>query len=139
MIQQIQLSLLHLFMNLVQLPQACRVTSRGSHQTCSIKNGVLKNFAKITGKHQCLRPVNLSKMGHWKFLRALFSLNTFGRLRLHFEKAACFYSPSSQEFFILIWYTLEGWKAESTMLHVLNQGLVIRCRLLFRNNHTYTM
>ena len=26
---------------------------RSSHRRCSIKNGVLKNFAKLTGKHLC--------------------------------------------------------------------------------------
>ena len=26
---------------------------RSSHQRCSIKNGVLRNFAKFTGKHLC--------------------------------------------------------------------------------------
>ena len=26
---------------------------RSSHQRCSIKNGVLKNFAKLAGKHLC--------------------------------------------------------------------------------------
>ena len=29
---------------------------RSSHQSCSIKIGVLKNFTKFTGKHLCLRP-----------------------------------------------------------------------------------
>ena len=28
-------------------------TSRSSHQRCSIKKGVLKNFAKFTEKHLC--------------------------------------------------------------------------------------
>ena len=27
--------------------------SRSSHQRCSVKKGVLKNFAKFTGKHLC--------------------------------------------------------------------------------------
>ena len=26
---------------------------RNSHQMCSLKKGVLRNFAKFTGKHQC--------------------------------------------------------------------------------------
>ena len=26
---------------------------RSSHQRCSVKKGVLKNFAKFTGKHMC--------------------------------------------------------------------------------------
>ena len=28
---------------------------RSSHQRCSIKTGVLRNFAKFTGKHLCQR------------------------------------------------------------------------------------
>ena len=58
---------------------------------CSIKKGVLRNFAKFTGKHLCqslffnkvagLRPASLLKKRHWhgcfpvnfaKFLRTLF-------------------------------------------------------------------
>ena len=45
--------------------------SRSSHQRCSIKKGVLRNFAKFTGKHLCqslffnkvagLRPATLLK------------------------------------------------------------------------------
>ena len=44
---------------------------RSSHQRCSMKKGVLRNFAKITGKHLCqslffdrvagLRPATLLK------------------------------------------------------------------------------
>ena len=44
---------------------------RSSHQSCSMKKGVLKNFAKFTGKHLCqslffnkvagLRPTTLLK------------------------------------------------------------------------------
>ena len=29
------------------------VVSRGRHQRCSVKKGVLRNFAKFTGKHLC--------------------------------------------------------------------------------------
>ena len=29
------------------------ITNRNSHRRCSIKKGVLKNFAKFTGKHLC--------------------------------------------------------------------------------------
>ena len=39
--------------------------NRSSHQRCSMKKGVLKNFTKFTGKHlrQCCRPeTNLSKL-----------------------------------------------------------------------------
>ena len=34
----------------ILLPQAI---SRSSHRWCSVKNGVLRNFAKFTGKHLC--------------------------------------------------------------------------------------
>ena len=29
------------------------ITKRSSHQGCSVKKGVLRNFAKFTGKHLC--------------------------------------------------------------------------------------
>ena len=64
---------------------------RSSHRSCSVKKGVLKNFAKFTGKHLCqciffikvagLRPATLLKMRLWhrcfpvnfvKFLRTPF-------------------------------------------------------------------
>ena len=48
---------------------------RSCHQRCSIKKGVLKNFAKFTGKHVCqsplfnqvagLRPATLQKERLW--------------------------------------------------------------------------
>ena len=52
--------------------KAClKVNYRSSHQRCSIKKDVLKNFANFTGKHLCqspffnkvagLRPATLSK------------------------------------------------------------------------------
>ena len=75
------------------------VLDRSSHQRCSIKKGVLKNFAKFTGKHLCqsfffnkvagLRPATLLKKRLWhrcfpvnftKFLRTPFLQNTSGRL-----------------------------------------------------------
>ena len=65
--------------------------SRSSHRRCSVTNGVLRNFAKITGKHlrqglffnkvADLRPATLLKkrLWHWcfpvnfaKFLRTPF-------------------------------------------------------------------
>ena len=75
--------------------------NRSSHQGCSVRKGVLRNFAKFTGKHLCqslffnkvtgLRPATLLKKKLWhrcflvnfvKFLRALFLQNTSGRLLL---------------------------------------------------------
>ena len=72
--------------------------SRSSHQMCSIKIGVFRNFAKFTGKHLCqshflnkvayLRPATLLKKRLWrrcfpvnfaKFLRAPFLQSTSGQ------------------------------------------------------------
>ena len=48
---------------------------RSSHRRCSVKNGVLRNFEKFTGKHLCqglffnkvaaLRPATLLKKSLW--------------------------------------------------------------------------
>ena len=43
------LSFYLVFQNTKSLDGPCR----SSHPRCSIKKGVLKNFAKFTGKHQC--------------------------------------------------------------------------------------
>ena len=58
---------------------------RSSHRRCSLKEGVIKNFAQFTGKHLCKRffkslwhrcfPVNFAK-----FLRTPFLQNTSRRL-----------------------------------------------------------
>ena len=74
---------------------------RSSHQRCSMKKGVLRNFTKFTGKHlrqslffnevAGLRPATLLKKRLWrrcfpvnfaKFLRTPFLRNTSGRLLL---------------------------------------------------------
>ena len=74
-------------------------TNRSSHQRCSMKKCVLKNFVKFTGKHLCQRlffnkvagPAMLLKKGLWhrcspvnftKFLRTPFFQSTSGRLLL---------------------------------------------------------
>ena len=75
---------------------------RSSHQRCFVRKGVLRNFAKFTGKHLCqslffnkvagLRPATLLKKRLWhrcfpmnfaKFLRTSFLQNTSGRLLLN--------------------------------------------------------
>ena len=77
----------------------CQVFCRGSHQRCSIKKGVLENFAKLTGKHLCQRlffnkvarlrtqaKETLAKVFSCefaKFLRTPFLKNISGRLLLH--------------------------------------------------------
>ena len=76
--------------------------SRSSHRRCSVRKGVLRNFAKFTGKHLCqslffnkvagLRPTTLLKkrlrqrcfpVNFAKFLRTPFLQNTSGRLLLY--------------------------------------------------------
>ena len=76
-------------------------SNRRSHRRCSVKKGVVRNFAKSTGKHLCqglffnkvtdLRPATLLKKRLWhkcfpvnfaKFPRAPFLQNTSGRLLL---------------------------------------------------------
>ena len=68
------------------------VQRRSSHRRCSIKKGVLRNFAKFTGKHLCQRlffkkTATLLKKSLWhrcflvnfeKFLRTPFLQNTSG-------------------------------------------------------------
>ena len=75
-----------------------------SHRRCSTRKGVLRNFAKFTGKELCqglvfnkatgLRPATLLKEKLWrkcfpvnfaKFLRASFFQNTPGRPLLEFQ------------------------------------------------------
>ena len=81
--------------------------TRSSHQTCSIKKGVLRNFTKLSGKHLWqslffnkvagLRPATLLKKRLWhryfpvnfvKFLRTAFLQNTSGRLLLEYYHRA---------------------------------------------------
>ena len=63
-----------------------RATYRSSHRRCSIKRGVLRNFAKFKGKH--LKPATLLKKRLWhrcfpvnfaKFVRTPFLQKTYGR------------------------------------------------------------
>ena len=78
-------------------------TIRSSHRTCSVRKGVLRNFAKFTGKHLCQslffnknagRTATLLKKSPWhrcfpvnfaKFLRKPYLQNTSGRLLLNNE------------------------------------------------------
>ena len=80
------------------LPCLCLSSSncRSSHRRCSVKEFILKNFAKFTDKHLCyrlffnkvagLRPATLLRKSFWhrsfpvnfeKFLRTLLFENTF--------------------------------------------------------------
>ena len=75
---------------------------RSSHRRCSMKEGVLKNCAKFTGKHLCQSPFFNKVAGLWrgillkktlwhrcfpvnfaKFIRTPFLQNTTGRLLLN--------------------------------------------------------
>ena len=80
----------------------CGATLRSIHRRCSVRKGVLGNFARFTGKHLCqsvflnqvagLRPAISLKKRLWhrcfpmnfaKFLKTLFLQNTSGRLLLY--------------------------------------------------------
>ena len=84
---------------------------KSSHQTCSMKKGVLRNFAKCKGKHLCqslffdkvagLSHAALLKKRPWhrcfpvnfaKFLRTSFLQNTSGRLLLEIIRENFFFS-----------------------------------------------
>ena len=39
---------------------------RNSHRRCSMRKGVLENFAKTTGKYLCHKPATLSKKRLWQ-------------------------------------------------------------------------
>ena len=61
---------------------------RNRHQRCSMKKGVLKNFARSTGKHLCQSL--FFNLNFAKFLRTPFLQNTTGQLLLIFK---CYYYP----------------------------------------------
>ena len=76
------------------VPEGC--SCRSSHQRCSVRKGVLRNFTKFTGKHLCqsLMPATLLKkrlrhrcfpVNFVKFLRTPFSKNTSWRLLLSIQ------------------------------------------------------
>ena len=93
---------------------------RSRHRRCSIKKGVLGNFAKFTGKHLCqrlffnkvtgLRPATLLKKSLWntcfpvnftKFLRTPFLQNSSGRLLLDWvSQWLIFENLQNHQFFI---------------------------------------
>ena len=51
--------MLHVFT--IRTDNCFSMRDRSSHQRCSVKKVVLKNLAKFTGKHLCLRPATLLK------------------------------------------------------------------------------
>ena len=93
----------HWLLNVLQMLTWVEISYwyRSSQRGCSEKRGVLRNFAKFTGKHlrqrfffnkvTGLRPVTLLQKSLWhrffpvnfaKFLRTTFLQNTAGRLLL---------------------------------------------------------
>ena len=95
---------------------------RSSHHRCSVKKGVLRNFAKFAGKHLCqslffnkvagLRlwhrcfPVNFAK-----FLRTYFFIEHIHWLLLHFRQ--CSYSIRPEIFENLWWRFFRGYRKET--------------------------
>ena len=93
----------------------CCHIDRSSHQRCSIRKGIFRNFAKFTGKHLCqsiffnkvagLRPATLLKKRLWhrcfpanfaKFLRtpflqntSLFSYSSVSSIKFLFSRFIC--------------------------------------------------
>ena len=98
-----QLNRIFLFRESSSFAKTCKLwISISSRRRCSVKKGVLRNFAKFTGKHLCqslffnkvadLGPATLLKKRLWhryfpanfaKFLRTLFLQKTSGWLLLN--------------------------------------------------------
>ena len=93
-----------LLLEILKLQTAVKTSlkRRSSHQRCSMRKGVLRNFTKFAGKHLCqtlffnkvtgLRPATLLKKILWHrclpvnfaiFLRTPFLQSTSGRLHLY--------------------------------------------------------
>ena len=88
-----------------------KFTCRSSHRRCSVKKGVLRNFAKFTGKHLCLRlffnkvaglrPATLKKslwhrcfpVNFAKFLGTPFIIEHLWWLLLYVEKSEVYLKP----------------------------------------------
>ena len=106
--------------------------NRSSHQRCSIRKGVLRNFSKFTGKHLCqslffnkvagLRPATLLKKRLWhrcfpvnfeKFLRTPFVQNTSGGC---FWKKKDFKKECFNTFYLFMYYLTIWHKRQFTKL-----------------------
>ena len=91
------------------LQMSYKLLHRSSHQRCSVRKGILRNFAKFTGKHLCqslffnkvagLSPATLLKKRLWhrcfpvnfaKFLRTPFLQNTSGQQKKYCAFASLF-------------------------------------------------
>ena len=78
--------------------------SRSCHRRWSVGKGVLRNFAKFTGKHLSQRPANLLKKRLWhryvrvnfaKFVRTTFLQSTSERLVLHWQNSEVLHELNS--------------------------------------------
>ena len=49
----LSLSFIFRFVNILDTLSLQKITFRSSHRRCSVRKDVLKNFAKLTGKHLC--------------------------------------------------------------------------------------
>ena len=82
---------------------------RSSHQRCSMKKGLLRNFTKFTGKHLCqilfFNKVvfRCFRVNFVKFLRTPFLQNTSGRLLVNTYSrcGACLQPGTSPQFHFL--------------------------------------
>ena len=59
-------------------PTLNKIISRSSHQRCSLRKGVLRNFAKFTGKHLC-RSLFLIKLPACNFITEVTLAQVFSR------------------------------------------------------------
>ena len=78
---------------------------RINHQGCSIKRGVLKNFAKFTGKHLCQSP---EAWGLQLYLKTDSSASVFLRISRNFQEHLFYRTPPADCFwtlkrFVLLW------------------------------------
>ena len=112
-------------MGRVQLSQGCRATTkrkfiynrkspgilRSSHQRCPAIKGVLRNFAKLTGKHLCQS----------LFSNKVASLSSAQVLSCEFREMpkSTFFTEhlraTASEYLVLIWLTMQGWNAVLTL------------------------
>ena len=112
-------------MGRVQLSQGCRATTkrkfiynhkspgilRSSHQRCPVIKVVLRNFAKLTGKHLC-QGLFFNKFA------SLSSAQVFSYEFREISKSTFFTEhlwATASEYLVLIWLTMQGWNAVLTL------------------------
>ena len=107
---------------------------RSSYQRCSITKGVLKSFAKLTGKHLCQNLFFKNELWHRcfpvnfaKFLKTALLWNTSGRLLLHCLSIGLFLCDSVID---LQWANL------SSPLYV-GSVFLDSCRIIFVNIYSF--